>query len=70
LSASARILDDQLATHDFVCGPQLTLADLAIAAPLMYAAPAALPLDACFSIQRWHARIREFDSWNATEPNT
>jgi glutathione S-transferase len=59
----ARVLDDHLAGRSWVSGDSLTLADLAIAAPLMASQAADLPLQQYAHLQAWFARVQELDCW-------
>ena len=68
LKGYAGTLDAQLATSKFVTGDTLGLADLAIAAPLMYIGPAKLPVEGFTNIARWFAGIQQLEAWKATEP--
>jgi glutathione S-transferase len=47
-------------------GDSLTLADLALAAPLMYTERAALPLDGYANIQAWYGRMQQLPAWRQT----
>jgi glutathione S-transferase len=64
----ATVLDNHLATRTWVAGPELTIADIAIATPLMMTRPARLPIRPYTRIAAWHARIQELPAWKATEP--
>jgi glutathione S-transferase len=64
----AGVLDGTLAKSRFVCGETPTLADFAIAAPLMYMHPAKLPLDSHSHVMRWFGDIQASEPWKATEP--
>lgn len=64
----AKVLDGQLATRAYVTGDTLTLADLAIAAPLMYAVAAKLPLEGYAHVKAWMARIEALPAWRETSP--
>jgi len=68
LEQYAEVLDDHLSSRDWVVGKGVTLADFALAAPLMYTGPAALPLAQYAGLQAWYARVRELDAWKQTEP--
>lgn len=61
-------LEARLAKSEFVAGPQLTLADLAIAAPLEFAEAARLPIASYARIGRWYASIAKLDAWRKTTP--
>jgi glutathione S-transferase len=62
----ARVLDDHLAHRDWIVGGELTLADLAIAAPLMATVPAKLPLLQYANLQNWYAHVQQLDCWKRT----
>lgn len=61
-------LNNHLMGREYLVGKNLTLADLAIAAPLEYAVPGKLPLDAYADIRRWYEGIAKRDSWRKTAP--
>lgn len=65
---AARTLDATLATSRYVTGETLTLADLAVAAPLMMTAVAKLPLAGHAHVERWFGEIQALEAWKATEP--
>lgn len=67
LARHAAVLDRHLRAHAWVAGDALSLADFALAAPLMYAGPARLPLDGYIHLAAWHARIRQLPAWRQTE---
>ena len=62
------VLDAHLAQRTWICGDALTLADLAIAAPLADSAAAKLPVDDLAHVQRWFTGVRALAAWAATEP--
>jgi glutathione S-transferase len=64
----ATVLDATLAKSRFVCGETPTLADFAIAAPMMYMQPAKLPLEQHANVMRWFKDIQATEAWKATEP--
>jgi glutathione S-transferase len=66
-TAAARVLDTQLTGRQWIAQDRLTLADLAIAAPLMHAAAAQLPVTGFESLQAWFARIQALDAWRRSE---
>lgn len=68
LVAAARVLDDHLAGRDWIAQERLTLADIAIAAPLMHTEAAQLPVGDFANLQRWFHRVRSLEAWQATEP--
>lgn len=64
----AAVLDQHLADRAWVVGDKLSLADFALAAPLMYMDQARLPVTQYAHIMAWHARLRQLDAWKQTEP--
>jgi len=64
----ATVLDKQLAGRQWVLGSSLTLADFALAAPLMYTDQAKLPVTGYANLQAWYARVQELDAWKQTQP--
>lgn len=63
----ATVLDGHLAKRTWIVGDRVTLADIAIATPLMYTRLAKLPVRPYANIQAWFARVRELPAWQATE---
>lgn len=61
-----RVLDEHLAEQKYVSGSALTLADLALATPLMSTVPAKLPVEGRNHVLRWFEQMRERPSWKAT----
>lgn len=72
LTAAAQVLDDHLARNQWIAQDRLTLADLAIASPLMHTAAAELPVTSYENLQRWFARVQALDAWkkSAVTPAT
>lgn len=64
----AGVLDAHLANRTFIAGDQLSLADIAIATPLMMTRAARLPVRPFTQIAAWFSRIQELPAWQATEP--
>jgi glutathione S-transferase len=63
----AAILNERLAKHDWVCGSQPTIADIALAAPLHLHPYQKLPLDAHPHVKRWMTvRVEALPSWQKT----
>lgn len=62
----APVLDEHLAGREWVSGRGLTLADFALASPLMALHPAKVPLQKYGNIMSWFARIQELDAWKKT----
>jgi len=57
------VLDAHLAGREWICGLAVTLADIAIAAPLADTDRARLPVKALPNLQAWFARVRALDCW-------
>lgn len=68
LRAAATVLDAHLAKRTWICGESLTLADVAIACPLMSTVPARLPVTGFENLQAWYARVQALDAWKETTP--
>jgi glutathione S-transferase len=66
LTAAADVLDRHLADRQWIAQDRLTLADLAIAAPLMHTAAAELPVGGYRHLQAWFARVSALDAWQKT----
>jgi glutathione S-transferase len=64
----ARLLDGHLASREFLVGEELTLADISVAAYLMYARPARVPLEDYRHMRRWLARMEGLPSWKSAQP--
>ena len=54
--------------RSWVCGDSLTLADFALAAPMMYSDKVALPLAQYDHLQAWFARVQQLPAWQETNP--
>jgi glutathione S-transferase len=67
LTAAAQVLDDHLARNEWIAQDKLTLADLAIASPLMHTAAAGLPVTGYANVQRWFAQVQALDAWKKSE---
>lgn len=63
LTAAAQVLDDHLARNQWIAQDRLTLADLAIASPLMHTVAAELPVTGYANLQRWFAQVQALDAW-------
>jgi glutathione S-transferase len=62
------VLDDHLKEHKYLVGGGLTLADFAVAASLIYARPAHLPLEKYENLRAWYAHIESLDAWKKSLP--
>ncbi|MDN2707824.1 glutathione S-transferase family protein [Janthinobacterium sp. SUN118] len=67
LHACAAVLDAHLARRSWLSGEDVTLADFAVAAPLMYSEAVRLPLGQYAQIQAWFGRVRQLRAWQATQ---
>jgi glutathione S-transferase len=67
LPQAARVLDSHLAGKQWIAQGRLTLADFALAAPLMHTAAAQLPVAEFENLQAWFARVRSLDAWTKSE---
>lgn len=65
-SEAVRALDTHLNGKEWIAKDKLTLADLAIAAPLMALAAAKLPVGDCPNVLAWFARVQDLDAWKKT----
>src|SRR5262249_20292826 len=63
LHPSAQVLDKHLAGRQWIAQDRLTLADLAIASPLMHTETAQLPVTGYEHLQRWFGQILGLDAW-------
>jgi len=66
LVEAARVLDKHLATRRWLVGDGVTLADYAVAAPLMYMDKARLPLDGYPHLLAWFGRVQALPAWQRT----
>ncbi|WP_246541926.1 glutathione S-transferase family protein [Collimonas antrihumi] len=66
LETFAGVLDGHLAQRQWVSGAGMTLADLALAAPLMAAEPGCVPLAQYGNLLAWFSRVQELDAWRQT----
>lgn len=62
----AKVLDGQLRGRSFVTGDKLTIVDFSIAAPLVYAEKAHLPLGDYGEIRRWYDTVSALPAWQQT----
>jgi glutathione S-transferase len=68
LAPIVAVLDAHLATRQWLCGDAVTLADYAVAAPLMYTERGRLPVTQYANIQAWYARVQQLPEWAHTNP--
>jgi glutathione S-transferase len=69
VTENARILDAHLAKRPWIACDRLTLADLAIAAPLMFIRQAKLPVNDFANLMVWFRRVELLDAWKRTSPD-
>lgn len=62
----AKVLDDHLKGRKYVCGDKLTIADIALAAPLNVQETAQYPLAPYAEIRRWYASLTALPCWRKT----
>lgn len=63
---ATRALEAHLGKRDWITQDRLTLADLAVAAPLMALESARLPLVDCPRVVAWFDRVKALDAWKRT----
>jgi glutathione S-transferase len=66
VTENARVLDEHLAKRPWITQDRLTLADLAIAAPLMVIRQAKLPVNDFANLMVWFRRVESLDAWKKT----
>lgn len=66
LASLGAILDAHLGGRTWIAGDALTLADVAVACPLMTTVPAKLPVTAFANVHRWFSRVQELPAWKET----
>jgi len=64
----AAVADETLTRSDYLALDRFTCADIAVAAALMYAEGARMPIAEHPPLDAWLERVRARDSWLATEP--
>lgn len=62
----AGILDDRLSKSKWLTGNDLSIADIAVAAPMHLHAASRLPLDKTPNLKRWIADIEQLPCWKQT----
>ena len=61
----AKTLDGHLASHRYLVGDTVTLAEYSVAPYLVYAGPCGMPLAEFKHVQRWFGEVAELPSWQA-----
>ena len=64
----AKMLDVHLAKQPYLVGKDLTIADFAVAAPLLYAKEAEMPLAPYANLRGWFDRVAALPCWRETAP--
>jgi len=64
----AQLLDRHLTKRTYLVGDQLTLADISVAAFLVYAERARVPLEGYLNIRRWLSQVKGLQAWQAMQP--
>jgi glutathione S-transferase len=64
----AKMLDAHLAKQPYLVGKDLTIADFAVAAPLLYAKEANMPVGAYTHLRSWFDRVAALPCWRETAP--
>ena len=64
----ASLLDDHLAKQSYLVGKEVTLADFSVAANLLYAKEAELPIGPYSRVQEWFGRVSSLPCWRETAP--
>lgn len=63
---AAAVLDAHLAGRRWVTQDRLTIADFALAAPLMHRRAAQLPVERFENLDAWFSRVQALDAWAKT----
>ena len=63
----AGALDYVLGKHKFIAGDKVTIADIAIAAPMHLHQASKLPMDKHLQLKRWMGEIEKLPSWQKTQ---
>lgn len=66
--ALAKILDDRLKGCDWLCADRVTIADIAVAAPMHLHGAQKLPLEQYSNIRGWIARVEGLECWKKSDP--
>lgn len=62
----AQVLDDHLATHSFVAGDNLTIADFSVACQSDHWEVGGVPFQSYKNIITWLERMQDFESWTSS----
>ncbi len=64
----AKMLDAHFAKQPYLVGKDVTIADFAVAAPLLYAKEAEMPLGPYANLRGWFDRVAALPCWRETAP--
>lgn len=64
----AGMLEARLSGQDWLCGPHVTIADIAVAAPMHLHSHQKLPLEDYPNLRRWMDRVESLPCWRETDP--
>ena len=64
----AAILEARLAGQQWLCGPDVTLADIAVAAPMHLHSYQKLPLESYPNLRGWMDRVEALPCWQRSDP--
>jgi glutathione S-transferase len=64
---AGKVLDDHLGDREWICSAGLSLADLAMAAPLAEQHRAKLPLTDLPHLQRWFKQVQSLEAWKKAQ---
>lgn len=64
---AAQVLDQALSQRSYLVADRLTLADIALACPLMYQPQAKIPLEPYAHIVRWFGNVQSSPAWMAAQ---
>jgi glutathione S-transferase len=67
LTEGASVLEAHLAQHEWVCGTGLSLADFALAAPLVDQHRAKFPVTQLPNLQRWFEKVQSLPAWKSAD---
>ncbi len=67
LVKNASILNAMLQKREWLCGDEITVADLTVGAYLVYAEAAGIPLDEYPHLRLWWSRLRRRPAWATAE---
>lgn len=63
----AGIMEEQLGKTKWLTGPNVTIADIAVASPMHLHAASKLPLEKYPNVRRWLGQVEQLESWKKTQ---